>query len=667
MVHKIWKIDIIISLDKMPVCYVLNLIMILLSVSASAAEPATISLPNTYDNIGKRVTFLEDQHNSLTLKQVMQMDNAGKFVRSSESILNLGNSSSAFWIKIRYKNLGVQAAFLIVDVPNIEHIDFYPANDAGGGGALHSGSLAAANANVLALNHYIFDLLPTGAAQQGKDVYLKVRSNNIMLVALKIADAKTLISHSNYKMGFESVYSGILLMLFMLNVFLFISVKDRTYLYYSVYIGALFVYVVLYLRGYSYIFGPDFRRFVNLYPHIFASLSTIAAFFFSWEFLGIKARVPKLVPVYKLMVGVWIILFITAAFGGKSVLAVLVNYLTFVSCVVAWYAGLCAYRKGLKPALYYLIAWFAMGVSFIVALLGLTRVIPYFDLSYEVGPIGTTIEMLFLSFALGDRYNHIHLEKKRMEKENLQLVMSQNERLEFVVEERTRNLSKANAEKDKLFSIIAHDLRSPFNSLVSILELNDNDMLDLGELKMLLKETRENVDQIHLTLNNLLFWAKGQMAMRGSSPEEFDLHAMVERLLLVYQHFSLSKKIKLITNMSGSRWVFADVNEINLIFRNLIDNAIKFSHENSAIHIIVAQEAEEVKISVCNAAPEMSADKLEAHMNSSNFSSAPRTSNEQGIGLGLHLCREYIHSNGGVMQIDIRNRQVIISFSLPVR
>ncbi len=645
----------------MPICYVFQLVLILFSFTAYAADPAMVSVPNPYQNIGKQVSVLRDEHNSLTLAQVIRTDNARKFVQSTESILNLGNSTAAFWIKINYQNQSKQHAYLIVDVPNIDYIDFYAADEAGKLTRQQTGTLAPPNPNVVATNRYLFDLPQT----VGNVVYLKVRSDNIMLVALKIADAKTLISSGNYKVGFESVYSGILIMLFIFNIFLFISVKDRTYLYYSIYIAALFIYAVMYLRGYAYILGPDFRKFINLYPHIFASLATIAAFFFSWEFLGIKERVPKMVIVYKGMVVLWTILLIIAIFGGKSILALFVNYLIFISCAIAWYAGLSAYRKGLKPALYYLIAWFAVGISFVIALLGLTSVIPYYDLSYEVGPIGTTIEMLFLSFALGDRFNHIRQEKKRVEKENLKLVLSHNERLEFVVKERTMKLSKANAEKDKLFSIVAHDLRSPFNSLVSILELNDNDMLDFEELKMLLQETRKNVDQIHLTLNNLLYWAKGQMEMPGSNPENFDLEVLVERLILVYQPLSVSKKVKLMVNTTGSCNVFADMNEINLVLRNLIDNAIKFSPQNSVIHIELEQQVGEVQVSVRNAAQENTAHKLEALLTSAEFFSTTRTNNDQGIGLGLHLCREYIQLNGGEMKVAVKDHEIVITFSLP--
>ncbi|MES2826727.1 MAG: HAMP domain-containing sensor histidine kinase [Bacteroidota bacterium] len=247
----------------------------------------------------------------------------------------------------------------------------------------------------------------------------------------------------------------------------------------------------------------------------------------------------------------------------------------------------------------------------------------------------------------------------------MQLVLSHNEKLESVVKERTLKLTKANAEKDKLFSIIAHDLRSPFSSLISILELNDNDMLEPEELKVLLQKTRKNVDQIHLTLNNLLFWAKGQMEMAGSNPESFNLQTMAEQLSLVYQPLSVSKNLKLITSASGSAEVFADKNEIDLVLRNLVDNALKFSPQGSTIRILTEQEVEKVKISISNDVPPDSTTKLETLLHTDEFLSTPGTNNEQGIGLGLHLCREYVQLNSGELQIKVNNNQVTISFSLP--
>ncbi|RZM20578.1 MAG: HAMP domain-containing histidine kinase [Pedobacter sp.] len=191
-------------------------------------------------------------------------------------------------------------------------------------------------------------------------------------------------------------------------------------------------------------------------------------------------------------------------------------------------------------------------------------------------------------------------------------------------------------------------------------------MLDFEELKMLLQETRKNVDQINLTLNNLLYWAKGQMEMPGSNREIFDLEAMTEKLLLVYQPLSMSKKVSLIIDASGLCTVFADINEINLVMRNLIDNAIKFSPSGSVIRLTMERQAERVQVSVNNEAQDNNAEKLAALLNPEVFSSSPGTNNEQGIGLGLHLCREYINQNGGEMSVIVGDLQITISFSLPI-
>lgn len=646
--------------------YVTTVFLFFISTILYAADPIVTVTRHHYENIGKYVSVLEDTGNSFSIGKVLDMDRAGKFASSGQSILNFGNSRSAFWIKIKYRHTLPEAAYLVIDVPNIDHIDFYSAAGPGRMAHQHSGSLSTSSLTVSATNHYIFDLQPSGPGSQSKVVYLKVQSNNIMLLALKLADAKTLITSASQRTGFEAVYSGILIMLFILNVFLFISIRDKSYLYYTIYLAGLFVYLILYLRGYSYLFGLDFRRFVNLYPHIFVSISSISIYLFSLEFLGVKQRIPRMVLGHQIMIGAWLILLVAAIFLGKSAVAVAVNYLIILSCIVAWYFGLLAYRSGLRSAFYYLIAWFAVGFGLIITMLGVANIIPYSDISYEIGPICTTIEMLFLSFALGDRYKQIRREKLRVEKENFNLIISQNERLESVVEERTRKLVKSNAEKDKLFSIVAHDLRSPFNSLVSILELNNNGLLNFEELKMLLVENKKNIDQIRLTLDNLLYWARGQMDRPGANPENTDLQDLVEKMILVYQPLSVAKGVTLSLNCSEPCRVFADADQINLVLRNLIDNAIKFSPPESTVQVTLEAQSDKVEVSVRNAVQENGTANLAHLLDSGQFLSTPGTNNERGVGLGLHLCREYIRLNKGELKTYLDGQQVIISFSLPI-
>lgn len=619
----------------------------------------------TNANIGREIELLRDHNNSLGLQRVVHLQSMGAFRPSSESILNLGNSGSASWLHFSYRVPGNRKLFLLVDVPNVDYIDFYTWDDNNGLVQVHTGSLRAEVAGVSVTNNYSFELPPGGSDGQIRQVFLKVRSGNIMLLPLKIIGATELSVYEKTKTGYESIYTGMLLMLLLLNLFLFINLGDRTFLYYCIYCASLLVYLVLYLRGYGYVLGTGARVVINLYPHLFASIASLAAFLFSWEFLGIKERVPAMVPWYRLMFGLWIAVMAVSIFAGKSVLALPNNYLSLISCLVALYTGWRAYKGGLGAAIYYLIAWGAVALAFVVALLGIAGIIPYHDISYQVGPIGTSIEMLFLCFAVAKRFGYLRGESQRIQGENLQLILSQNEQLERVVHERTENLSKANGDKNRLLSIVAHDLRSPFHSLRSILELSGNEMLDLGELKMLLGKSRENIDQIQLTLDNLLFWARGQMEAPGTNPEAFDLWELVENLLLVYRPLALSTMVSIEAGFSGKCQVYADRNQISLVMRNLIDNALKFTSPNAVVKISLRGSEAGVRVSVANPAEPMRIERLAQRFTAPEFIGQPGKNGGSGTGLGLHLCHGYVRSNMGELKVAVRDSSIVIYFTLP--
>lgn len=642
----------------------ITIFLIVLSARSFAGGPVVAQLPKDYTNIGRHVSILRDSSSSLTISQVKEMDRSRKFTPSGQSVLNLGNTKSAFWIKIVHYEKSPRPVYLVVDVPNIDRIDLYGTDSTGKTIHQHTGALDAFPTNLSSTNHYIFELAQSSKLRPAT-VYLRVKSNNLMFVALKMADARTLVATANYKTGFEAAYSGILIMLFIFNLFLFFSGKDKTYLYYSIYILALSVYVILYLRGYSYLFGTEPRIFINQYPHLFASIASISIFCFSWKFLNVPQLKPAIRYSHQAMFIAWTILLLVALLFGKSTVAVWVNYLTFISCAVALYSGAIAYRNGQRLAIYYFIAWSAVGMALFVALLGISRSIPYYDFSFEVGPVGTTIEMLFLSFALGGRFNQIRRDKIRVEKENHRLIRSANERLELVVRERTQKLQQTNAEKDKLFSIVAHDLRSPFNSLASIFEFNENGLLDFDELKMLLRQSKRNVDQIRLTLDNLLYWAKGQMERQHSVPKQIDLQKLLGELILVYEPLSSAAGVGLSANYSGRCQALADFNHVHLILRNLLDNAIKFSAKVSNILLDIEERDKTVDVTVANFAAQENIPRLKQLFDPGEFLTSIANARERGVGLGLHLCREYVQLNSGEISVAFNQNKVVISFSLP--
>jgi len=658
------------------------LILLFLFINQSFAQNVIrLNTRFPYHNIGRYTTFLEDKSTKLDLDSVLKLDQQGRFVASGLEILSLGNHRAAFWIKIQYINQSTSKCFLVLDASNIENIDVYYKTQYGISAKLHSGSLAAESPTVIASSNYIFNLGNSGTGVQS--VYIRVISNNLLVLPIKLATSETLIANGPKKARYEWFYIGSLVILLLFNLFLYLSFKDHTYLYYSIYVAAFFVYLILYLRGYSYLFGTDLRRFINLYPHLFLGISCIASAIFSMKFLDVKRQFPSLIIYYRGIIGVWAIVFLLSMLGYKGFISGLVGYLILSSSLFLWFAGLRSYLGGHKPALYYVLAWGFLCISILWITLILIGLFPYTDAAFYIVPAGTTVELLLLSFALGARFNAIR-------KQNLSLVNTQKSRLEKLVQGRTMKLNqsvrmlkertfelnrtvkaleKTNAVKNKLFSIIAHDLRSPFNSLMSIFYLKDMNALDFEELKMLLNESRKNIENIHTTLDNLLYWAKNQMDGVVAVREMFDLNLVLNELMFVYQPLSKRKSIEIALIIPDESMVYADPNQVQLVLRNLFDNAIKFTPFEETITITIANNPHlnDNYVHICVSNPVSDIEKISVDNFNAGESHTPAygTANERGVGLGLHLCREFVQQNGGQFYANIEAEQVVFTFTLP--
>lgn len=659
--------------------YAFILLICMSSFCMAYSQPVIRLDDNTaYQNAGKYISYLEDSSGRLDLEAVKALHKKGAFVRSAVSILALGNRQSAFWLKMDYLNQSNGKAFLVIDVPNIESINLYM--DLPGGKPLHlrAGSLFPKIKGVVATNNFVFDLQAAGVKPVLQTVYIRVKTNNLLLLPVKLATAQTLIDKGAIKTRFESMYIGALIILFFFNLFLYLSFKDHIYFIYSIYVGALFIYLVFYIRGYGYVFGAGFRTFINLYPHVFLSVSCLASAFFSINFLDVKKRLPGLIKIYRFMIVCWLVILVISGLGYKSAVSGIVNYMLMISSLFLWGVGFLSYRSGHKAALYYILAWSFVCFPILFITLTLSGVFVYHDYTFYIVPAGTTFELLLLSFALGDRFNTIR-------KQNIRLITTQKERLEKLVQGRTLKLNdsvkmlkertltlnetiatleQTNTIKNKLFSIIAHDLRSPFNSLLSIFSLKDMNLLTFEDLKMLLNESRKSIDTIHNTLNNLLHWAKSQMEGAVAFPSNFNLSQLVNDLILVYRPLTERKSIAISFVADENLFTFADENQVQLIMRNLIDNAIKFTPFNRTIIISMKQEGTNIVVQVSNPISKSGSLSVENFNASKIQDPAYGTANEKGVGLGLHLCREYIIQNGGELVVELKPDQVTLSFNL---
>lgn len=211
---------------------------------------------------------------------------------------------------------------------------------------------------------------------------------------------------------------------------------------------------------------------------------------------------------------------------------------------------------------------------------------------------------------------------------------------------RSQELEQLNEVKDKFFSIISHDLRSPMNSLGATLELLTQQTLSPGEFAELSKDLRVQFDHTRTLINNLLNWTLVQMDKLKIQPEKVVLQRKVEESFEALGYL-YDKSITMQNLVDAKVMVYADPNIINLVLRNLILNAIKFTKRGGKISVSAESKYNEVVVSVSDNGIGILPEYRESIFKKTSGYSTRGTANEKGTGLGLILCKEFVEKNGG--------------------
>ena len=213
-------------------------------------------------------------------------------------------------------------------------------------------------------------------------------------------------------------------------------------------------------------------------------------------------------------------------------------------------------------------------------------------------------------------------------------------------------LRRTISKRDKMYSVIAHDLRSPMASIRMVLNLLVNAIPPetIGqELFDLIDKANRESEETHDLLDNLLKWTKSQTGRLNVVLQEFDLAEVVPGVVDIFVMIAETKHIKLNLNIEEGVEVNADKDMLKTVIRNFISNAIKFSNENSTIDISVKNEAPMARISVRDHGVGISADRIATLF--SDGKTTYGTANEEGSGLGLQLCKDFAVKNGGDVEV----------------
>ncbi len=268
--------------------------------------------------------------------------------------------------------------------------------------------------------------------------------------------------------------------------------------------------------------------------------------------------------------------------------------------------------------------------------------------------------------------------EREWEKEDIRLLRSISEIMGLYLENKenqktiikhNKELKVLNATKDKFFSIIAHDLKNPFNSIVGFADLALEKSCEFDKDKVLyfMDLIRISAISAYKLLENLLEWSRSQTGRITFTPEVINLQELVSESTTTAQNQAEQKHIKLQADIDQGIKVYADKNMINTVLRNLISNAIKFTPHKGKITINAKEDNQKAIVSITDTGVGMNAEQMDKLFLIDKKISTEGTDNEKGTGLGLILCKEFLEKNSGEIWVKSQlNKGSIFSISLPL-
>ncbi|HZL09741.1 MAG TPA: hybrid sensor histidine kinase/response regulator [Prolixibacteraceae bacterium] len=235
--------------------------------------------------------------------------------------------------------------------------------------------------------------------------------------------------------------------------------------------------------------------------------------------------------------------------------------------------------------------------------------------------------------------------------------------------ETTQTLTELNNVKDRLFSIIGHDLRSPIGNVKMVLEFMSKGIIDPSkgdEYKKTVQDLLRTTDEVFSLLENLLAWSTSESGNQSIIPENINLKEAVVSIVNLYQAGINNKNISLDINIDPEQVVYADLNMIKTVIRNLFSNAIKYTPSEGSISFNSWPENGNVKIGLSDTGRGMTPDEIAKILDPNIFFSTVGINKESGNGLGLKLCLDFIKKSGGRIWIESTpNVGSTVFFTLP--
>ena len=674
--------------------------LILFGLKLKAENIIKIHDPNQLVLAGTAISYLEDEDGARTVADILQIENQELFQSHNEGVFNRPGTKSAFWFKVTVQNTSGEDAWLEVGSNYAWYIDFYaPDSTEEYTAVIQTGTMRPEENKMYDVNSF---WLPLGKANETepRTYYLRIVSGITFEMPMQVGTIRSLSSNKFTNDFLLAAFIGIVLVMLIYNTFIYLSTKDHIYIFYLGYL--LFIGITVpYANGYPFIEKINFLFIDKVFWNEYFLLLNAPVYYFMGMFciryLELSTNGPWIKRLIQLEIAI-----ISGVFPLLNILGIalveVVNYvhifmlIFYLTCLITAYFYI---YKGIKQAYFYAFGWTFLILSAFIFIAVINGFLPFNAFTRNVLYFGTSLEVCLFSLALGDRLNILQKEKNLIKAQHLKFVEQQNEVLEEKVRKRTselestnENLVQSNEElmltteqldaqskqlkelnhtKDQLFAIISHDLRSPINSLKGLINLIWGKNISQEEFYQYSKKIKNGVEHTHFMLNNLLNWANSQLHGMSTNPEQFELYPQLLDIKLQLQELSENKNIEVSIDLDKNTMVYADRDHLNLVLRNLISNALKFTDHGGKVNIAAYNMDSQCQITIADTGVGISEDGMKDLFNIRSGKSHLGTRGEKGTGLGLILCKEFIEKNNGRLWIKSKKGDgTTIFVTLPI-
>ncbi|QJP97734.1 MULTISPECIES: hybrid sensor histidine kinase/response regulator [Pseudomonas] len=621
--------------------YLLMLLFCLpLLANAVEFDEFTQSLP-----LGRSLQVFEDPSGQASIADVRAQAAAGQFKAHDKATLNAGYSRSAFWLKIdlhyRPSNPAAQRTWLLeLAYPPLDHLDLYLPDAAGDFRLVRqTGDALPFASREIRQNNYLFNL--TFKPDQQQTVYLRLSSEGSIQAPVTLWSSTAYLEDQPVRLYVLGIIYGVLLGMLVYNLFIYLSVRDTSYLYYIFYIASFGLYQLSVNGAAVEYFWPDNPWWANAATPFFIGCAGLFGSQFARSFLQTRNHSPWLDRLLIALIAFGALVIGLSLMTSYALALRLATTLALTFTVVIFAAGILAWWRGLRVARYFIIAWSAFLLGGIVNTMMVLGLLPNVFLTMYASQIGSAIEVALLSLALADRIN-------AMREQQAQTLFDAGQKLEVL----NQQLAHSNKLKDEFLATLTHELRTPMNGVIGSLELMQTVELD-PELEQYQQTAAGSARDMMRMVNGILTLTELQAGKLKATPGSFSLRAVVEALRVQFDGNASSKsldfKVDVLATLPDR--LQGDSAKLAQCLECLLDNAIKFTRVGGLALRVTGKPSTDNRLALSFAVIDTGigfTDLDEATLYQRFFQlDGSMTREYGGLGVGLAICRQLVELLGG--------------------